>query len=98
MEFIAGCFIGVFCQGVSPWCCANSNDCQTPSFPGGVHYVPAKKCTIKCSSMKSGVFLIVHSPLKGEGAIKVFYLYPNCGPMHKQPPMDNCCHPLDEEA
>ena len=30
----------------------------------GVHYVPAEKSTIKCSSMKSAVFLIAHNPLK----------------------------------
>ena len=30
----------------------------------GIHYVPAMKSTIKCASLKSGVFLIAQWPLK----------------------------------
>ena len=56
--------LGVLSLDTCPECSANSHNCQTPSLPGEVHYVPAEKCTIKCSSIKSGVFLIAHSPLK----------------------------------
>ena len=38
------------------------------------------------------------APSQGEGTMLMFYLYPNCGPVHEKKPMDNCCHPLDEEA
>ena len=57
---IARCFVSIFKTLSVP--------CQIVMTVKLHSSVPADKCTIKCSSMKSGVFLIAHHPLK-EGVL-----------------------------
>ena len=51
---------------------------------GGVHLVSSERCTIKYSSMKSGVFPCALYPSPEGANYQKLYSYPNCGPVHEQ--------------
>ena len=64
----------------------------------GAACVTSEKSALKCSSMKSGVFpfALCSHEWGVEGVFPTFN--PNCGSVHKLPPMNNCCHSLRIKA
>ena len=92
------------------WWIVNHNHCKLQGFClsmmllnslDPVVYLPveesanvSKQNVIKCSSMKSGVFLCALSSSVVRRWKCFITLDPNCGPVHKLQPMNNCCHPL----
>ena len=59
--------------------------------------VPSKQNTIKCSSMKSGVFPFALHSSRGGVCDNPTPLYPHSGPVHKQTTMNKCCQPLEKK-
>ena len=81
------------------WHLNGSHDYWFPTLSGDLSSCIAENGTIKCSTVKSGIFPCTLEDLWEGYQYESSTFYPNCGPAHQlRTPMNNCCHPWDKKS